>query len=131
MLLHHLVRFLFQACIVGGSRPHYLKAKLFYLAKKGTVSRDLYPLTFFATLTHLSPDLHGEAVWRIRIILKRVRIHDVKKFVTDPGRTLIRIRIQAKNDRDPDPSKKGQVPGKSLKCYLKKRSYPIFCVYSN
>ena len=38
------------------------------------------------------------AVWRIRIILIRIRTQDVKKFVADPdpGRTLIRIRIQAK-----------------------------------
>ena len=38
------------------------------------------------------------AVLRIRIILIRIRIHDVKNFVTDPnpGRPLIRIRIQAK-----------------------------------
>ena len=41
------------------------------------------------------------AVWRIRIILIQIRIQDVKKFVTDPdpGRTLIRIRIQAKTIR--------------------------------
>ena len=36
------------------------------------------------------------AVWRIRISLIRIRIQDVKKFVTDPdpGRTLIRIWSQ-------------------------------------
>ena len=38
-------------------------------------------------------------VWRIRIILIRIRIQDVKKFVPDPGWTLIRIRIQAKTIR--------------------------------
>ena len=38
------------------------------------------------------------AVLRIRIILIRIRIQDVKKFVTDPD--------PGKNDTDPDPAKK-------------------------
>ena len=50
----------------------------------------------------------GLPVWRIHIILIRIRIQDVKKFVEDPD--------LGKNDLDPDPGKKGFSTSKSLKC---------------
>ena len=55
-------------------------------------------------------------MWRIRIILTRIRSQDAKKFVMDPepDRTLIRIQIQTKKF--------------SLK---KKHSHPLFCFFLN
>ena len=52
----------------------------------------------FELFSSAGSKLQKAAVWRIRIILIRIRIQEVKKFVTDPdpGQTLIRIRIQAK-----------------------------------
>ena len=49
-----------------------------------------------STIRNMSP-----SVWWIHIILIRIRIQDVKKFVADPepGLTLVRIRIQAKTIR--------------------------------
>ena len=47
------------------------------------------------------------AVWRIRIILIRIRIQDLNKFFTNPDsdRTFIQIQIQAKKDSVPVKSK--------------------------
>ena len=63
-------------------------------------------------LFHSHPSIGALAVWRIRIILTRIRIQDVKKFITYP----------ANFDMDPDPgknntdpAKKDEVPEKSLK----------------
>ena len=56
-------------------------------------------------LFHSHPSIGALAVWRIRIILTRIRIQDVKKFITYPSNF----------DTDPDPAKKDEVPEKSLK----------------
>ena len=49
---------------------------------------------------------------RIRIILIRIRIQDVKKFVTDPD--------PGKNDTDPDPEKRPKYQENLQKVYEKR-----------
>ena len=70
------------------------------------------------------------AVWRIRIILVRIRIQGIKKLVTDsdPDQILIRIGIQAKTMQIWIQAKQDSVPGKSKKLIFKLISH-FLCVY--
>ena len=74
-----------------------VRAKYLYIGQDKVLRSRSRP--FLARAGVSSKNWLRDSEWRIPIVLIRIPIHDVKKVVTDPDRTLIQIRIQAKTIR--------------------------------